>query len=342
MIIKSMSRKRPDCGELLTYLLQPEKTRPDEHVSLKPLFHNFPAELPVTSSSIEHAFETNARLVPRRKNGVFYYHEILSFAPADTEHLAANPAILSDLAETYLTRRAPEALALGVIHHDRDHLHIHLLISANAIGQVKKLRLAKQAFQAVKRDLEAYQRMTYPQLSHSIAQSRQHANPLSPARSSSKTTILGKPPPKPTKNATKTHLQAVLRQAFTCCSHHDFPVFLQAHHITLYTRKHSKAPTGLVYQGKKYRFATLGLKDEFQKTITGWQRLPGFLDAFKNHQAETLRQQWRRETGYHHEIAEVLEPANTPLTAMMGEQQKRRRMEYLQTKDRSGRDAPER
>lgn len=347
MIIKSMSRKRPECGELIAYLLQPEKTTPDEHVSQDPLFRNFPAESPTTMSALQKVFEGNAKQIPRRKNGVYYYHEILSFAAADTPILTKNPKIIGDLAHHYLEQRAPESLTLGVVHHDRDHLHIHLLISANAVGRTKKLRLSKHDFQTIKRETEAYQRTAYPQLTSSIAQNNPMERIRNTAKSPAKPTLPANTPVKPSKNTTKTHLQTVLRQAFTLCSHQGLEAFLKTHQITLYTRKRAKIPTGVVYQGKKYRFSTLGLEKEFRKTRDGWQRLPAFLTVLKTQWAEALRQEWRRETGYHQEIAEVLHPQNQPtetahIHKMLKTKRHARRSEYLDSSRGHRPDLPER
>lgn len=69
MIIKSMSRKEPSFAQLTAYMTDEKSDRDfdlHQHVFSRDPEH------------IAHEFETNARLLAKRKNGNYLYHEILS------------------------------------------------------------------------------------------------------------------------------------------------------------------------------------------------------------------------------------------------------------------------
>ena len=77
------------------------------------------------------------------------------------------PEILEDLAQVYLELRAPDALGIARVHTDKDHVHLHFMISPNEIGTTKSIRLTKKQFQALRRTIEEYQVTYYPELKKS-------------------------------------------------------------------------------------------------------------------------------------------------------------------------------
>lgn len=61
--------------------------------------------------------------------------------------------------------RCPDSLAFGVLHDDhKDHLHYHLMISANALGAAKRFRLSKTDFARIKAQIEELCLMQFPEL----------------------------------------------------------------------------------------------------------------------------------------------------------------------------------
>ena len=153
MVIKSLSRRDPaSIGQLLGYISR-------EGAGDRPLLHNLPLSASADLTAAAAAFLENAALLPERKNGIAYYHEILSLSGCDQPQATAE--MLLDLARHYLQLRAPAALAYGRVHFDpgpQKNPHIHLAISANLCGPRKKLRLTKAAFRAVARRSSATSR----------------------------------------------------------------------------------------------------------------------------------------------------------------------------------------
>ena len=159
-MIKSLSRKSKSFGQLLEYINAPEITG-------EPVVHNLTFQ--GDRSALEKAFMANAELIPKGKNGVCLYHEILSFHEADAKHI--DNAVLNDLAQHWLSLRAPGCIAYARAHNNTDHPHIHCMISANEIHSSKKFRLSGSQFRVAKKKLEAYQQKKYPQLTASVVQS---------------------------------------------------------------------------------------------------------------------------------------------------------------------------
>jgi Relaxase/Mobilisation nuclease domain len=99
------------------------------------------------------------------------YHEILSIAADDRDQ--ATEEMLNDLARQYLSTRAPDCLAYARAQFDTRNPHIHIMISAHRLDG-GKVRLSKFQFQNAKRQLERYQQEHYPELEHSLVQTRKN------------------------------------------------------------------------------------------------------------------------------------------------------------------------
>jgi|GEM_PF-3594382 len=128
------------------------------------LWHNFPGGEEMSEDELVAEFEANARRLRERKNGNVLYHEILSFSAGhalDRERLARD---IADVGQEYLRHRAPEQLAYGVIHLDTDHIHLHLMVSANRVRSADRVRLSKAEFADIQRETERYLLAKYPAL----------------------------------------------------------------------------------------------------------------------------------------------------------------------------------
>src|SRR5262249_36475067 len=140
MIVKSMSRKSPSFGQLLGYVNHPA----EKGTAILQNFRTTSEDL----RKIHSEFLENFHLLPHRKNGNVLYHEILSFSDLDRELIT--PSILEDLTRHYLSLRAPYALAYAKAHFNTGCPHVHLVISANDLGNTHRHRLTKAQFQKIK------------------------------------------------------------------------------------------------------------------------------------------------------------------------------------------------
>ncbi|WP_114490711.1 relaxase/mobilization nuclease domain-containing protein [Candidatus Ulvibacter alkanivorans] len=114
-------------------------------------------------------FETNndKRFIPHAKANRAY-HEILSFHAKDSKHLSKNA--LLEVARTYAKERSPNSLIVSSMHRNKDHLHIHVIVSAVELGGKVK-RLSRSKFRELKQNMERYQdrflRLEHSKVDHS-------------------------------------------------------------------------------------------------------------------------------------------------------------------------------
>jgi len=156
VIIKSLSRKQASFQQLLAYFHQSEN-------QYEILTHNMYADGSNWNSVADEFLENSTYLTPRA-NGVSLYHEILALPHNESLSQHHQAAILLDLAEKYLLRRAPHQLAYGRVHTDTDHVHLHLAISSNTPRSYKRVRLSKAHYRSIQHEIEEIKIERYAEL----------------------------------------------------------------------------------------------------------------------------------------------------------------------------------
>ena len=142
-----MSRKDATFAQLVTYICRDHAA--DQRFALT---HNILAQ---DQAGITNELEHNGRLLKTRKNGVVLYHEVISITRGRSLSEDAQKQALRKIALDYVKQRAPKCLAYGMLHADhKDHLHYHLVISANEHGQSKRHSLTKAQFRCIQIGLE--------------------------------------------------------------------------------------------------------------------------------------------------------------------------------------------
>jgi hypothetical protein len=249
MIVRSMSRKEPSFGQLLAYV---SRDVADQRFAIR---HNLLAH---DAPSLITEYETNAKLLPKRKNGVVMYHEILSITRAKTLSGDLQKEALRDIALDYIRARAPRCLVLGQLHDDHeDHLHYHLVISANPFGRAERHRLSRQDFRKIQVDLEARVLNHHPELQQSVAINRKAEAKVLSQKGIELERRTGRTPQKDT-------LVSALRAIFLS-ARDDADLFakLTDAGLELYTRGKSVGVRDLD-KGRNHRLATLGLASDYQ------------------------------------------------------------------------------
>lgn len=163
MIVKNLSRKSGS-GQLINYIfryiLNDEKQPVESPFIIR---HN------VRSHDIQgyiREFKENAgHRTHTRKNQVAIHHTILSWSNKDRDHLT--PEKINKMARQYMSLRGLNNLYVGTIHTDRDHIHLHLAMSATELSG-KTSRISKSEFANLKLSLDTYQRELFPELEHSL------------------------------------------------------------------------------------------------------------------------------------------------------------------------------
>lgn len=251
MIVKVKGRKRGSWRQLITYVLHDTERVPDSRVIL----HNLPdGSIDDWVGWFKHneTFREN-----RRRNSVKLTHEILSFHPKDKDQLTLEK--LEDIAREYIERRGPRGVYLGAIHLAKDHYHIHFCVSGVEYRSGQAMRLSKQEMKTLKQGLQDYQRERYPELVHSLAKHGRRGLNLSDREYRWQQ--------KEGKLSTKQRLHLVLTSAYEAAKDiDDFLGELAEQGLAVYLRRGK--PTGVEYEGRRYRFRTLGIsKEQFERLV---------------------------------------------------------------------------
>jgi hypothetical protein len=272
MIIKSMGRKasskmsgtrngKSSFANLVQYMTRGDEDEKCESV----LWHGFYGHAGMTSAEIVSAFEENAKFLKERKNGNVLYHEILSFSRGYTLEGEKLDRAVTDIGQEYLRLRAEKQMAFGAIHKNTDHIHLHLMISANAIGRSQRMRLSKAEFAEIQKTTEAYTLTHYSELAQAPIYDRARSRERLKTQTHEQAMKL-----RTGELSRKESLKIKLHSLFEIAtSREELTRLLQAEGMSFYTRGKS---TGVLLRdadGKEYkhRMATLGISEHYQATV---------------------------------------------------------------------------
>ena len=150
-----MARKAPTFEQLINYINK-------EQSKNKSIIHNFYSQ---ELGEIKKEFMKNADHIKNSRGKNYLYHEIISLSPNQEQiKIKELETILIDLGQKYIETRAKNNLVYGKIHQEKDHLHLHLCISANEINSNRRLRLSKADFLKIQKELERYKEQKYKNL----------------------------------------------------------------------------------------------------------------------------------------------------------------------------------
>lgn len=233
MIIKSLSRQNKSFDALYKYLTR------DKDSILKGfnLYSN-----PYSKNEVIQEFLENANSLKKSRGKNYYYHEIISLAQNNLSK-KEQEKILSDLVGKYISLRAENHLTFTALHTDKEHTHIHLMISANEYMGTKRVRLSKKDFSTIQKELEQYTNTIYPEL----GQIKHYNKDFSKFKSK------------------KEELVKTLEDLFKKSISKDlFEKNCKALDLEFYTRGKTK---GVIFEGKKYRLKTLGILDSYESCL---------------------------------------------------------------------------
>lgn len=272
MIIKSLSRKAGAPGgraggkaaSPFSKLIRYMNRGFEEEEGRAVLWHNFYGGERTPEEEIREVFERNAEHLPYRKNGNVLYHEILSFSKGHLVHGDALYRMVADIGQEYLRERAQDQLGYGVVHLDTDHIHLHLLISANEVGRGDRVRLSKADFAEVQRRVERFTLERYPDLAQTQIYGRERP------RERLKTDVHEQAMKLRTGKASqKEMLKAKLHQVFErAASVEELAKLLATEGLSFYARGKS---IGVVEHGadgteRRHRLSTLGVMAHYEAT----------------------------------------------------------------------------
>lgn len=263
MIIKSLRHTSPAFDYIIEYLDEGMPKDPDLRLAL---YHNLSRG--IDKESIVQEFEENAKYLRKRsslgRKKTVKYHEILGFSKESTPFLTQEK--LKKLALEYIRLRDPEgaSIALCVPHIERDkHIHLHLLFSSNHVGSEKAsdMRMDNSTYYRIRKEMERYMLRQYPELHHSVVYLKENEiNDLLPPEYRQAKSIKSNSRKEFGKQTKKQYVasevQSVLDKSTSTQSLIEGLKKLDGYDT--YTRNGKL--TGVIFDGKKYRFKTLGIQ----------------------------------------------------------------------------------
>ena len=256
MIPVSMSRKTRSFGQLIAYM---DSEKSDEAYDLH---HNCFAR---GQKDIEQEFYENSLHLKRRKNGNILYHEIVSISLEDGVELKYAKDSLREIALKYIQARCPNNVVYGSLHEDHaDHLHYHLMISANQLGDERPHSLRKHEYERVKFDLESHVLKNYPELKQRAINTLGGTAKSESRKASAQKRRTG-------KLDRKEQVKASILEAMThTTSLEEFRAKLSAQGFEFYTRGKNFGVKDLAAEKMpdKFRFSTLGIHETYEEFIS--------------------------------------------------------------------------
>ncbi len=245
MIIKSMSRKSKSFSQLYDYLTRDKSS----FTFSRNTYSNTKQK-----KEFVNEFYKNARYIRDARGKVYMYHEVLSLEKNDLSH-ERQKEILLDMSDKYLSQRADYHLAFGVIHEAKNSLHVHLMISANEIEGERRVRLTKQKFSSIQKQLETYKNQKYKELTKSSLY--QDKKDLSKEKQNEQEL----------KNrgvkSIKEEIRQNLKDTFSKATSSTYVAnHLKSFDYEMYERGDTK---GITYKNKNYRLKTLGVEKEYKQ-----------------------------------------------------------------------------
>ncbi len=252
MIIKSMSRKSKSFSQLYDYL-----TRDTSSFT----FSRNTYSNSKSKKEFVNEFYSNARYIREARGKVYMYHEVLSLQENNLSQ-ERQKEILLDMADKYLYQRAEDHLAFGVVHEEKNSMHLHLMISANEIEGEKRVRLSKQEFSAIQKRMENYKNQKYSELKQSFM----YHNKKDLSKEKQKEQELKNRGAKSIKDEIKENLKDTFNKATTSTYVENH---LKSMGYKMYTRGNTQ---GITYKNKNYRLKTLGLEKEYKQLFKKFEQ----------------------------------------------------------------------
>ncbi len=253
MIIKSMSRKSKSFSQLYDYL-----TRDTSSFT----FSRNTYSNSNNKKEFVNEFYNNARHLREARGKVYMYHEVLSLEANELSQ-ERQKEILLDMADKYLYQRAEDHLAFGVVHEEKDNMHLHLMISANEIEGNKRVRLSKQEFSSIQQRMENYKNQKYKDLSQSFM----YHSKKDLTKEKQNEQELKNRGAKSIRDTIKENLENTFNRT---TSKKYLDNHLNSLGYEIYTRGKSQ---GIKYEGKNYRLKTLGLENSYNQLLKKLERI---------------------------------------------------------------------
>lgn len=251
MIVKIKSHKKAGFKKLLNYMMFDKDRLFDEQGKSFVITHN------INGNSIDqwvkqYALNESFRKV-KRSDSVILTHEILSWHRDDAKEISLEK--LKEMTEEYIRLRNDGGVFVAVPHFDKQHYHVHICASGVGFRTGKSLRLSRNEFTKLKKDIQLFQQSQFPELSKSVvAHGKKEKGKMSDKEFQYKL--------RTGRDSKKEVLSAILKTCYKkAISKETFFELLSECKAVPYLR--SGKVTGVTYEGLKFRFSRLGFEEKW-------------------------------------------------------------------------------
>jgi len=237
-VVKILSRHNPSYASLINYILQDGKNDKPEIIS-----HNLRSD--TIPGYTKEFIENESFRQQTRSDQVYLFHEIVSFnAKEDT----IGAEVIKDIATEYMRLRGNEGVMLGAVHRDKEHVHLHVCVSALKFRSGTSFRLSKAELRELKVSLQEYHKEKHPEISKSFPQ---HGNGKAYLKDAKWYALQ-----KEQRNLLKDQINDKVRSCFEkAASQKEFLELLREEDLHHYER--GGKPYGIEYEDTKFRFSGL-------------------------------------------------------------------------------------
>jgi hypothetical protein len=239
-ILKILSRHNPSYKSLIEYILQNGK-----HGKAEVFSHNLRSD--TVAGYIKEFIENESFRQHTRSDQVYLFHEILSFnAMEDTSKLS--PEVLHDITNEYMRLRGQQGVMVGAVHRDKEHVHVHMCVSALKFRTGTSYRLSKSQLRELKMSLQEYHKQKYPEISKSFPK---HGTGKGYVKNPAWFALQ-----REKRNMLKEHINDKVRSCFEkASSQKEFLQLLREENLHYYER--GGKPYGIEFEDSKFRFSGL-------------------------------------------------------------------------------------
>lgn len=269
-IVKSFTRTGGSYGQLASYIARDGAVLKGRDGRPFIFRHNALGTLP---EEIAREFQENEKnRLRQRSNGITLYHEIISYRLDDSQKLTAEQ--LDKICRRYVLLRNENALYYGAAHTDREHTHLHLMISATEAFSGKSIRITKKEFQSIKNELQSYELELG--LGRSAVEHNKGSKILADREHQLKV--------RTGKMSRKDEIRVILEDSFAKATGRDeFYENLRNGGLKLYERGGRVAG---IDDNRRYRFSTLEFEEERMKELDVREERTADIDALRGRSSE--------------------------------------------------------
>jgi len=246
-VIKILSRHNPSYASLINYILQEGKNEKPEIIS-----HNLRSD--TIPGYTKEFIENESFRQHTRSDQVYLFHEIISFN-ASEDNNQIGPEVIRDIANEYFRLRGHEGVMLGAVHRDKEHVHLHVCVSALQFRTGTSFRLSKGELRELKVSLQDYHKQKYPGISKSFPE---HGKGKAYLKDFKWHALQ-----REQRNLLKEQINDKVRSCFEkSASQKEFLELLREENLYHYER--GGKPYGIEYEDTKFRFSGLLEPEQFE------------------------------------------------------------------------------